>query len=75
MLLKQKETSHLLEVTDIVELMNPRAQRVHGQMCYGEELGDREEFEKSTLCFPSGEELPRCWTDIHYRDQDIAGRR
>ncbi len=72
MLLKQKKTGHLLEVTDFIELVNPRAHLLHGRMCYGEELGDPEEFEKSTMCFPSGEDLPRCWTDIHYRDQDLA---
>ena len=30
---------------------------------YGEEAQDPEAFDKQALCFLSGEDLPRCWTD------------
>ncbi|MBM4201779.1 MAG: acetyltransferase, partial [Gammaproteobacteria bacterium] len=23
------------------------------------------------LSFPSGEGLPRCWVDVHYRDKEL----
>jgi hypothetical protein len=23
------------------------------------------------LLFPSGEGLPRCWVDVHYRDKEL----
>ena len=30
-----------------------------------------EKFAKADLQFPSGEPLPRCWLDAHYRDQEL----
>jgi len=35
----------------------------------GEEIQDPERIKKAELVFPSGEELPKCWIDIHYRDK------
>jgi len=29
-------------------------------------------YMKSSLIFLSGEELPRCWTDPHYRDDELT---
>ena len=31
-----------------------------------------EKFNKADLVFLSGEELPRCWTDPHYRDSELT---
>jgi len=38
----------------------------------GEEEQDPAEYAKSALRFPSGEPLPRCWTDPGYRDREPA---
>ena len=74
MLLKLKEGNHLMAVDDIESLINPCEQTVVGRLHWGEEEQDPETFAKDDLCFPSGEELPRCWRDAHYRDEEVRGR-
>jgi hypothetical protein len=34
-------------------------------------MQDPEKFKKTDLCFLSGEALPRCWVDAHYRDEEM----
>lgn len=75
MLLKQKSTGHLMEALDIYDLTNPYRKAVAGRLQWGEEPSDVEAFSKETLCFPSGEDLPRCWYDDHYRDREIDARK
>ncbi|MEZ5525635.1 MAG: acetyltransferase [Pseudomonadales bacterium] len=70
MLLKQKSTGDLLEVTDLQNLFNLNHPAVIGRYQCGEEQQDPEPFQKSDLVFLSGEALPRCWTDPHYRDKE-----
>jgi hypothetical protein len=43
---------------------------VIGRYHYGEEAQDPESFDKSELAFCSDEPMPRCWTDVHYRDSE-----
>jgi hypothetical protein len=31
-------------------------------------MQDPEKFDKAEIEFPSGEDLPRCWLDSHYRE-------
>ncbi|PVY70073.1 hypothetical protein C8D92_110104 [Tamilnaduibacter salinus] len=69
MLLAEKATGHLVEVLDLQGLFNPLEPTVRGCLHFGEEAQDPEPFDKSKLAFPSGEALPRCWTDAHYRDR------
>ncbi len=71
MFLKQKSEGHLVEVLSLNDLFNPNHDSVVGRLSYGEELGEPDTFTKSNLIFPSGEELPRCWVDPHYRDQEL----
>ncbi len=71
MFLKQKRDGHLVEVLSLNDLFNPIQQSVVGRLSYGEELQDPEKFTKADLIFPSGEGLPRCWLDLHYRDQEL----
>lgn len=71
MLLKKSSSDHMVEVLNIVDLMNPILDEVVGQYQEGEEQQDPEKFRKSDLVFLSGENLPRCWTDPHYRDNEI----
>jgi hypothetical protein len=58
----------LVEVLDLKALIDPFATAVHARIHGGEELQDPHHFEKAELSFPSGEALPRCWVDSHYRD-------
>ncbi len=71
MFLKQKSEGHLVEVLSLNDLFNPTHPSVVGRLSYGEELGEADKFPKANLAFPSGEDLPRCWVDAHYRDQEL----
>jgi hypothetical protein len=74
MYLKRKQNGHLVEILTLGDLINPLHTEVIGRLHYGEEPGDPEKFAKSELIFPSGEALPRCWTDVHYRDEELFKR-
>ncbi len=71
MFLKQKKDGHLVEVLSLNDLVNPTHKNVVGRLHYGEEMQDPDKFPKSELQFQSGEDLPRCWVDVHYRDQEL----
>ena len=71
MLLKQKSTGHMVEVLSIIDLINLNRDEVVGRYQEGEELQDPIKIKKTDLIFLSGEELPRCWTDPHYRDDEL----
>jgi hypothetical protein len=67
MLLKDKETDNLIEILDVEALFNPTTQSVPGQIQAGQEEQNPASFEKQSLKFPSGENLPRCWIDADYQ--------
>jgi hypothetical protein len=67
MLLKDTETGDLVQVDDIEELLNPRQHGVHARIQAGQEEQPNEVMGKERLVFPSGERLPRCWSDPSYR--------
>jgi hypothetical protein len=69
MFLMDKESSSLIEITDIETLVDPSQGGVSAKMHAGEELQDEEKFSKSNLIFPSGESLPLCWVDSNYRER------
>lgn len=71
MLLRQKSSGHMVEVFALDRLFNLHVDQVLGRLHYGEEVQEPEEFQKDDLEFLSGEDLPRCWTDPNYRDDDI----
>jgi hypothetical protein len=71
MLLKQKSTGHMVEVLSQVDLINLNRHDIIGRYQEGEEQQDPERFDKQDLVFLSGEALPRCWTDPHYRDAEL----
>ena len=75
MFLKNQRTGELLRVLDPNDLFNLNHKQVCG--CYqgGEEEQDAEMCNKSDLVFLSGEQLPRCWLDPHYRDGQIRGMK
>jgi hypothetical protein len=68
MFLRQKNTKKLIEVLSLTDLFNPNHGTVVGRYHAGEEMQDPEKFPKAEIEFPSGEELPRCWLDAHYRE-------
>lgn len=67
MFLKNKESGDVVEVLNLEDLFDPNRESIRGRYHAGEELQDPESFPKSVLVFPSGETLPRCWVDAHYR--------
>jgi len=67
MFLKDKTSGDMLEVLDTVQLIDPNQSMVAVAPHAGEEKGDPVDVAKSALSFPSGEALPRCWQDPHYR--------
>ncbi|OGI47923.1 MAG: acetyltransferase [Candidatus Muproteobacteria bacterium RBG_16_65_34] len=69
MYLKHKKSGDLVEVLDLEALFDPFQSGVRGRFHAGEELQEPATFEKTGLVFPSGEGLPRCWTDAHYREK------
>ena len=72
MFLKQKTAGqHLVEVLSLNDLFNPNHSDLVGRLHYGEEVQNPEMMAKTDLVFPSGEELPRCWLDPHYRDAEL----
>ncbi|HKK06749.1 MAG TPA: acetyltransferase [Gammaproteobacteria bacterium] len=67
MYLKHQPTGDLVEVVDTAALFDPFRDSLEGRLHAGEELQEVEVFPKAELVFPSGESLPRCWTDGNYR--------
>jgi len=72
MFLQQKQNHEMLEVLSLKELFDPFTTSLVGRYQHGEEVQDAEKFEKTNLQFLSGEQLPRCWLDAHYRDNEIS---
>lgn len=75
MFLKERSSSNLFEVLSLSDLFNPFCTDVIARSHYGEEMQDPEKLKKANLVFPSGEDLPRCWTDPHYHDEDIQRKK
>jgi len=71
MLLKQKSNGHMIEVVNFIDLVDLNNEEVVGRYQEGEEAQDPGKFKKQDLVFLSGEELPKCWFDPHYRDDEL----
>ena len=72
MLLKERQTGHMVEVLSWIDLINLNCDEIIGRYQEGEDVQEPKRFKKTDLIFLSGEELPRCWTDPHYRDDELA---
>lgn len=68
MYLMQKNSEKLVEVLNLGDLFNPNHAEIVGRFHAGEELQEEERFAKHEMSFPSGEPLPQCWLDPHYRE-------
>ena len=71
MFLKEKSTEDLVEVLSVQDLFDPFCKQLVGRYQHGEERQDPEKFDKSGLVFLSGEALPKCWLDAHYREGEM----
>ena len=71
MFLNERSSGHMVEVLSMRDLFDPFYTDVVGRYHYGEEVQDAETFMKVDLVFLSGEDLPRCWKDPHYRDDEL----
>ncbi|WP_153558502.1 acetyltransferase [Roseimaritima sediminicola] len=69
MFVKERRSGDLLRVKEIEQLLSPLQSEIVGRHQAGEEEQDEERFAKSELVFPSGEPLPRCWTDPSYQSR------
>lgn len=69
MLLKNKQTDGLIEISKLEELIDPAKDRVTGQIQAGQNEQPPEPFNKKDLVFPSGENLPLCWLDVDYKSK------
>ena len=72
MFLKNRTNGEMIDITDNSELTDVYQNTVTGRYQAGEELQEAETVNKADLVFLSGEELPRCWTDPHYRDDKFT---
>jgi hypothetical protein len=70
MLLKTRTGDHMVDIENLIELIDVNCDKVIGRFQEGEEQQDPEKINKVDLVFLSGEDLPRCWTDPHYRDSE-----
>jgi len=71
MFVKQKSSGHLIEVLNMQDLYDPSQSSFEGRLNIGEDLPEPEQFSKDDTIFPSGEALPKCWVDTHYRDSEL----
>jgi hypothetical protein len=67
MFLNHRDDNSLVEVLNLTQLFDPFSESVEVRLHAGEELQDPAPFRKVELTFPSGETLPRCWTNPTYR--------
>jgi hypothetical protein len=72
MFLKDRRTDDLVRIIDLNKLFDPRQECVLGRDQVGEEEQDPLPYSKDQLVFPSGEPLPMCWLDVHYRENARA---
>ena len=68
MLVKRRDDPTLIKLMHPEDLFDPFKNAVEGRQQGGEEEQPPQSFEKTQLIFPSGESLPKCWTDPNYRD-------
>jgi hypothetical protein len=71
MFLKEKSHHEMIEILSLSDLFDPFNKTLVGRYQHGEEVQDPEKFDKSNLQFLSGEDLPECWLDAHYRDNEL----
>jgi hypothetical protein len=74
MFLLHRPTQVLVEILELSDLFDPFKTEILGRSHAGEELQDPDLFTKIEMDFPSGESLPICWLDGHYREHLHLGQ-
>ena len=74
MFLTDKYTGDLVQILDLEALVSPDREVVLGRDQAGQEEQEPTDYAKDQLLFPSGEPLPKCWVDVHYREPITAAR-
>ena len=72
MFLRHLPTDDLVEVIDLSDVINPYTSTIRARAHAGEVIHHPEHFLKTEMAFPSGEPLPLCWVDGHYREHVAA---
>jgi len=67
MLVRNVNNGDLAQVENLEQLTDPNEKTVMIHYFAGEEIGDSTSANKTDFVFPSGEALPKCWLDPHYR--------
>lgn len=67
LLLNHQPSGDPLEIDDLEALFDPGERSVRARNQAGQEEQDARAYPKGELVFPSGESLPRCWSDPEYR--------
>jgi len=65
-------SGELVEVIDLPDVINPHSATIRARLHTDEVIQRPENFLKTELAFPSGEPLPLCWVDGHYREHIVA---
>ena len=71
MFLRNKHNGEMIKVLTLDDLFCLSHPQISGRYQWGEEEQEPENFNKVDLMFLSGEGLPSCWTDPHYRDDEL----
>ena len=72
MFLKHVPTDDLVEVIDLTDVINPHSSTILARLHTDEVIRRAKNFPKTELAFPSGEPLPLCWLNSHYREHAAA---
>lgn len=72
MFLQVKNSADVIEIENIEELINPNQDTVQGRDQLGQNEQGVKPYKKEELVFPSGEDLPRCWINPNYRQEQSA---
>jgi hypothetical protein len=67
MFVKDTQDQTLIKVMNPEELFDPLRNEILGKQQAGQNEQPPQSFHKSRLQFPSGETLPKCWTDPNYQ--------
>jgi len=68
MFLRHSQSGDLVEVIELRAVFDPFVESILARSQAGEDTMDIHSYEKSELLFPSGETLPLCGRDSHYRE-------
>jgi len=72
MYLKHAPSEELVEVIDLQDVVNPFSSSVLVRSYRNDKQQRAERLPKHELVFPSGESLPKCWTQSTHQERVVA---